>query len=81
MTTTETIEAALNAGKSLRSLARLPGVIAVRGDVAILGNLSQAAASLSGYREGYGWYGTPYQTADARHNKSRAVELVLGYGE
>ncbi len=44
----------------------------------ISADLSQASAQIT-YRDGKEWIGTPFQTADARHNEINAVRLILDY--
>jgi hypothetical protein len=44
----------------------------------ISADLSQASAPIS-YQDGKEWISTPFQTADARHDASNAVRLILDW--
>lgn len=44
----------------------------------ISADLSQASAPIS-YKDGNEWIGTPFQTADARHNECSAIRLILDW--
>lgn len=46
-----------------------------RGDLTIRADLAQASAPIQ-YRGDEEWVSTPYQTADARHSETRALDLV-----